>query len=548
VPPALRDAIAALRDAMANPGIRRLELSWLLATAGDLALFVVLLVVAYSRDGVVATGLLGAFRMAPAVVLGATSGAALRRWSGRTILLTSALVRTVVAIGAVLAIQEGSPTVVLLLLAALGGAAGAVVRPIQATLMPALARTPEELVAANVAWGTVEGIGALVGPALAAVVIAAGLLGAGAALAALAFGATAVAIAGLRFELEADASGSTGTSAGIQLIAGIRTLRRRPIPRWTMFGVFGQTTTRGLLNAVTVVAAVHLLDLGEPGVGTLNAAMGVGGLVGGLFAMSLVRPTNLIASGTVALAFWGLPIAVIGLVAQPGAALVAMAVIGIANSTFDVALLTIFQRACSNEERGPVFAVFEAVAGLGVVVGSLLGPVLIGAFGDRGGIVVAGAILPFVAVLIYGRIGRISDVSTVDRTTVDLLRRIPAFAALPLTGIERLASAARREGHGAGEVVMHQGDVGDRFLVIEAGEVDIVVDGLTVQRLGPGAGIGEVALLRQSPRTATVIAVTDVRALTIGSGDFCAAVSGPTALGLIEHVARERLSRASAGS
>jgi CRP-like cAMP-binding protein len=95
---------------------------------------------------------------------------------------------------------------------------------------------------------------------------------------------------------------------------------------------------------------------------------------------------------------------------------------------------------------------------------------------------------------------------------------------------------------------MHQGDVGDRFLVIEAGEVDIVVDGLTVQRLGPGAGIGEVALLRQSPRTATVIAVTDVRALTIGSGDFCAAVSGPTALGLIEHVARERLSRASAGS
>ena len=103
--------------------------------------------------------------------------------------------------------------------------------------------------------------------------------------------------------------------------------------------------------------------------------------------------------------------------------------------------------------------------------------------------------------------------------------------------------AARLERHPADAILMEQGDVGDRFLVIETGDVDIRIDGRSVQRLGPGAGIGEVALLRASPRTATVVAVTDVRAVTIGAGDFCAAVSGPTALALMERVVRERLAR-----
>ena len=540
---AIRQAAAALRDAMTNPGIRRLEIAWMLGIAADVALFVVLLVVAYSRDGVVATGLLGAFRMAPAVLSGAGSGALLRRWSGRTILLAAAVVRTAVAILALLAIQGEAPTVVLLLLAAVGGGAGAVVRPIQATLMPALARTPEELVAANVAWGTVEGIGSLVGPAIAAGLIAAGLFAAVAGLAAVGFAASALAVLGLRFEQAADDRAAAGSAMGVQLAEGIRALRRRQVPRWSILAVFGQTMTRGMLNALIVVASIELLSLGDAGVGTLNALIGVGGLVGGLFTMSIVRPANLIGAGMVALAFWGLPIAVVGLVPRADVAIVAMAVIGVSNAAFDVAILTIFQRGSSNEERGPVFAVFEAIAGLGVVVGSLLAPVLIDALGDRQAMVVAGAILPIVAVVIYTRIGRIAAVSTVDETIVALLRRVPAFAALPLTAIERLAGAARLERHPADAILMEQGDVGDRFLVIETGDVDIRIDGRSVQRLGPGAGIGEVALLRASPRTATVVAVTDVRAVTIGAGDFCAAVSGPTALALMERVVRERLAR-----
>jgi Cyclic nucleotide-binding domain len=533
----------AFRAAMANDGIRRLEVGWMLGIGADSALTVALLIVAFQRGGVAGVGLLGAFRMAPAIVSGAASGAAVRRWSGRTVLLAAAVLRTVVAILTLVAIGGAAPIVVLYLLAATGGAAGAIVRPVQATLMPAVARTPEELVAANVAWGTVEGIGSLVGPAIAAVLIAIGLLGLVAGVAAVAFASTAVVMLGLRFEQALDATAGAASTSGVQLVEGLRVLRRRPIARWSMLGVFGQTMTRGLLNVVVVVAAVDLLGMGESGVGTLNVAMGVGGLLGGLFAMSLVRPAGLLSAQTISLATWGLPIALIGLLPDVRVGIVAMAIIGVANAVFDGTVFTIFQRACTNQERGPIFAVFEGVAGLGVVLGSLLGPVLLADLGDRGGIVVAGAILPILATVVFIRIGRLPKVTTIDEDVVALLRRIPAFDALPLTGIERLAEAAATEHHGAGSIVMRQGDAGDRFVIVERGEVEVRIDGRVVQQLGAGSGIGEVALLRSTPRTATVTALTDVELITVGSADFCAAVSGPSALGLMERVVRERLGR-----
>lgn len=541
---AIRRALAAFRAAMANGGIRRLELGWMLGTAGDAALLVALLVVAFDRGGIVATGLLGAFRMAPAIVSGAASGAAMRRWSGRGVLLAVAILRTAVALLTVGAIAVAAPIELLYVVAALAGGVGAIVRPIQATLMPAVARTPEELVAANVAWGTVEGLGSLAGPALAAALIAAGRLEAVPAAAAVAFGLTVIVIAGLRFEQASDAVAGGASMHGVQLVEGLRVLRRRTIARWSTIGVLAQTMTRGLLNAIVVVASVELLGLGDPGVGTLNAAMGLGGLFGGLFAMSVVRPANLLSAQSVSLAFWGLPIAVLGLLPEPAIGIAVMAVIGIANAAFDASVLTIFQRACANEERGPVFAVFEAAAGVGVVLGSLLAPVLLDVFGHRGGIVVAGSILPIVAVVVFIRIGRLPHVATIDEGVVALLRRVPAFDALPLTGIERLAGAAGTERHAAGAVLMRQGDAGDRFVVVARGEVDVRVDGQVVQRLGPGAGIGEVALLRSTARTATVTAITEVDLVTIASPDFCAAVSGPAALSLMERVVRERLGRA----
>jgi hypothetical protein len=223
-----------------------------------------------------------------------------------------------------------------------------------------------------------------------------------------------------------------------------------------------------------------------------------------------------------------------------------MVIVGVANAVFDVALFTIFQRGTANEERAPVFSVFEGVVGAGAVTGSLLAPVLLHAFGTRGALGVTGAILPIVAVIIYARIGRTDKLSVVDEPTLLLLREVQAFADLPLTAFERLAGALEPLTFEPGETIMREGDPGDRFVVIDAGEVEVTAQGRPMQRLARGAGLGEIALLRRSPRTATVTALTPVTAFAISCTAFVAAVSGPAAAATTERIAAANLRRSAA--
>ena len=529
---------------MSNEGIRRLEASWAFGIAADTGLIVVLLVVVYLRDGVVAAGLLGAVRMVPAVLSGMLAGAILERFRAKRLLLALGVTRTAAAVLCAIVIATDAPTVLLFVLAAIGAAAAAPVRPTLATLMPAVARSPAELVAANMAWSTGEGLGSVIGPFATGLLIAAGLPALGAAAAALAFLGGTLSVAGLRFEQARDATGGAGEAAGgLRLMDGVRALRRRPVVRWTMVGVFGQVMTRALLNPLLVVASIELLSMGEGGVGLLNAALGVGGLVGAVFAISLTRTDRLIRTMSASLAWWGAPIAVLGLLTLPAVGLAAMVVVGVANAVYDVALLTIFQRGTANDERAPVFSVFEGTVGLAFVTGSLLAPVLLAAFGPRGALAVSGAILPIVALIIYGRIGRADRVSVVDEPRLQLLREVPAFAELPLTAFERLADGLEPLSFAAGDTIMREGEQGDRFIVIQSGDVEVSVDGRPVQRAGRGAGLGEIALLRRSPRTATVTALSAVTAFAIPGSSFVAAVSGPAAAAVTERIAEANLQR-----
>lgn len=544
----IRSLLGSLRGAMSNEGIRRLEASWALGIAADTGLLVVLIVVVYLRDGVVAAGVLGAVRMVPAVLSGMLAGATLERFRGERVLLALGLIRAAAAGACALVIVTGAPVVWLTVLAAFVAAAGAPVRPTQATLMPAIARSPAELVAANMAWSTGEGLGSMLGPFVTGLLVAAGRPEVGALLAAATFLASAIIVARLRFEHAADATGGAGAAGGgLRLADGIRTLRRRPVIGWTMVGIFSQVLTRFLLAPLLVVAAIELLAIGEAGVGLLNAALGLGGLVGAVFAISLTRSDRLIRTGTTALAYWGAPIALIGLFPVPAIAVGAMVVVGVANAVFDVALFTIFQRGTANDERAPVFSVFEGVVGAGAVTGSLLAPVLLSAFGTRGALGITGAILPIIALVIYARIGRTDRLTVVDEPTLHLLRDVPAFADLPLTAFERLSGGLEPLTFAAGDTIMREGEPGDRFVVVKSGEVEVTASGRPMQRLGRGAGLGEIALLRRSPRTATVTALTPVTAYAISCAAFVAAVSGPAAAATTERIAAANMRRGSAG-
>jgi hypothetical protein len=292
------------------------------------------------------------------------------------------------------------------------------------------------------------------------------------------------------------------------------------------------------------VASIELLQMGEPGVGLLNAALGLGGLFGAVFAVGATRPEGLIRAQSIALFLWGAPIAAIGLLPSPALGLAALAVVGLANAVYDVAIFTIFQRGTSNAERSPVFAVFEGAVGLGAITGSLLAPALLAVFGERGALIASGSILPVVSLVIYARLRKADRVSAVDEPLVQLLRSVSCFAELPLTAIERLTSGLVPVRFEAGETLMRQGEPGDRFIVIKSGEIDVSVDGHSIERLGPGNGVGEIALLHRSPRTATVMALTPVTGYGIGAPTFLAAVSGPASVAVTERVAAGHLERA----
>ncbi len=527
----------------------------MLGIAADSALVVVTLVTVFNRGGVIAAGLLGAVRMGPAVIGGMLAGVLLERFRGDRILVAIGLIRAISAGLTAVVIATAGPTMVdhqltlllLFVLAAVAAGAGAPVRPTQVTLMPAIARSPRELIAANTAWSMGEGLGAFGGPFVAGVLMAVGMPTTVAAVAAAAFLLTAAVGAGLRFEQAADASGGGRHAAGgLRLKDGVRAIRHRSVLVWSMLGTYGQVLTRGLLSALMVVASIDLLGMGQSGMGLLSAALGFGGLIGAIFALSSTRPERLVRTEAAGLVFWGLPIAVMGVLPFPSVALAAMVVIGVANATYDIALFTIFQRASANDERAPVLSVLEGVIGLGAISGSLLAPVLLLAFGTRGALLIGGAILPIIAGAIYWRIGHAGGIAIVDERLVALLRRVPAFAELPLTAVERLAAGLVPVAGPAGTALMTQGEAGDRFIVIATGEVDVLVDGRPINRLGSGAGVGEIALLRRTPRTATIRAVTDVTGYSVDASTFCAAVAGPAAAAVTERMAQANLIRVGA--
>ena len=551
-PHALRAALAALREALSNDAIRRLGISWMVGIAADSALLVVTLVTVFNRGGVVGAALVGAVRMVPAVAAGMSAGTMVDRFRGDRILVVLGLIRAFSAGLTAWAIATAGPSVddkqvtmiLLFVAAALAAASGAPVRPTQVTLMPAIARSPRELVAANTLWSTGEGVGAFVGPFVAGALMSVGAHRGVALLAAVGFVVTAVIALGLRFEQAGDAGGGQRTSGGFHLLDGVRAVRAKSLIAWTMLGTFGQVVTRGLMNALVVVASIELLRLGQSGMGLLSAALGFGGLLGALIAMSSTRSERLVRTEIVGLVFWGLPLAVMGIVPEPEIALAAMIVIGVANATYDVALFTILQRASTNEDRGPVLSVLEGVIGLGAVTGSLLAPLLMFGLGTRGALIVSGLILPVIAVLMYVRIGHSEQITIVNESLIRLLRRVPAFAELPMTAVERVAAGLVPFRVAAGDALMGQGEHGEDFMVVETGEVEVLVNGRPIHRLGPGAGVGEIALLRRSPRTATVIALTDVTGYSVDAATFLAAVAGPAAAATTERMAQANLLRA----
>ena len=516
---------SSLLTAAANGQIRKVQLAWGCAIAAEWAHFVALGVYAYGHGGASAVGLAGLIRLLPAAALAPFAASLGDRFPRERFILGASLLGAL-ALAASAASAAAGDTALVYGFAAVVGLSSTLFRPALQALLPSLARTPEELIAANAATSTMEGLGTLVGPLLAGALVALMDVAAVFTAAAGVFLVAAGLLLGVR--VRGRVPGTTAPRAPVRrmLGAGFVAVAQAPRPRLLISLGVAQSFVRGCLNVLIVVAAFGILDGGGSEVGYLTAAIGAGGMIGALGAMTLGSRRLAVVFG-LALVFWGLPIALLAGSAYLPAAIVLLAVVGVANSVEDVAIITLLQRTADEELLTRVLAVLWGVAMGAVAVGSLAAPVIVDAVGVHAAFVVVGLILPLLTIATYRRLIAI-DRAVAPSRELDLIGEVPMFAPLSLAAKESLAASLVPVAFAPGQRVIRAGEIGDEFYVVAEGELEIDAGG-TRTTAAAGDYFGEIALLRDVPRTATVTARAKSLLYALPRSAFLAAVTAHAA-------------------
>jgi predicted MFS family arabinose efflux permease len=527
--PRLRKRLQAAGEAFVsnavNSNLRRAQLSFLGAWTAEWAFTVALGIVAYRDGGATAVGLVGLLRMVPSAVVAPLAAPLADRGRRERVLVLVSTVRGVATGAAGIVVALNGPVSIVYVLAMLSTIAATLYRPAHSALLPSLCRTGHELASANIVRGLLDSAATLLGPLLAAVLLKFTDV-------AVVFGvasAASLAAAALVLRLRYDAPPRPAAPPG-RLLAdaaeGVRAIvRSRDLALLTGLGM-AQTFTRGALTVFTVVVALDLLRTGEPGVATLTAAIGVGAVIGSLCASLLVGSQRLAQWFGIGVALWGLPIALIPLFPRQATAFTLLACVGMGNALVDVGLFTLMARLAPDDVLARVFGLLESLVALSVGLGAIVASLVIDLTSVRVALVAVGAVCPILAAAAWRRLRHLDrDIGVLDEE-IELLHGVPMLKPLPLPAIEQLARGLESVHVPAGQAVFRQGDLADRFYVIETGAADVVGDGRLVATLGPGDGFGEIGLLRTVPRTATVRATSDLELQALTCIRFLPAVTG----------------------
>ena len=524
---ALRYRLSAGADVWSHPALRRLTIAWSVFFVIDAVSFVALSVWAFDRGDARAVGVIALCRLLPGAIALPVGAWASDRFPRRRVITLVFAGQSAVLAALVVATVADSSLVVVAGLVSVSGVIAAPYRPAHLAMLPLVARSPQELVAANVAGGAVEGAALLAGPVLAAVLL---LLGGPPAALVLALTVAllgCVVVAGVHSPSDPSvALRQASEGPFVALTGGIRVLRADRGLALVVGCFTAQLFVRGVLNVLLVLASFDLLGLGAGGVGWLAAAMGAGAIVGAAGAAGLTGRRRLGAPFAMGLVLWGAPMAMIGLVPRPVLALVALGVIGAGNSLLDVSGFTLLQRLGDDRVLGRVFGVlFTAGIAFGGV-GAIVAPSAVDALGLRWSLVAAGMLLPLVALLARPGLRRIDGASEPPSQALLAMTQVELLRALSPTTLEKLAARSVVSPVSGGEVIVHQGDPADRFYVIVSGDVEVSVDGTPVKVNSAGECFGETGLMRRAPRNATVRALTDVCVVAVDGQAFVDAVNG----------------------
>jgi MFS family permease len=520
-------ALRALALDFGNRDLGLLGLARVATSFANWSFAIALGVYGFEAHGAVGVGLVALVRFLPGAVASPFAGLLIDRYPRRTALLASSLAMALVLAGATVAASLDAPTAVVFVFPALFAIASCAYGPAESALIPGLARTPQELSASNVTHSAMENGGFLTAAIATGFLLAATSPGFVFGVATAAAVLATIVIATIQRDRRPDYVAEGDIAGAVREVGlGLRTLVEHPALRLAAATLIVLLLFEGFADVLVIVMALELLHLEESSVGFLNANWGLGALLGGAGLALLLDRGKLviaIAGGSLLL---GLATMLPGIWPGSASAYVGWLAIGVGFTFVEVAAKTLMQRLGSDETLGRAIGTLESARLAAMALGSIGAIVLIELLHTRGALIALGALMPVFVLVCWARLRAFEVGAPVAEGPYQLLRGNSIFAPLPIATLERLSHDLVPVGVAAGEDVIVQGELGDRFFLIERGEVEVFEDGAFRRNEGPGESFGEIALLHDVPRTATVRTTVETRLLALERDQFLLAVTG----------------------
>jgi MFS family permease len=482
----------------------------------------------FDHGGATAVGVVALVRLAPGAIASPFAGLLSDRFSRRAVLIGSGIAMSAVLAAATNVAAFNGPPWLILALAGLFTVAISGYAPAESAMLPLLAKTPQELSAANVTHSTMESLGFLLAALLTGVILVV-------ASPAVVFAAAAVVallnvalLSGIAPDRRPEYAPLDDELTGIvsETSLGFRTLMNHSALRISAAVILMLVFFEGLADVLIVVLALELLHLSHGSVGFLNAAWGIGALLGAAGLALLLQRGRLVGALVGGSLVIGAAAALPGAWTVPVAAYLGWLGIGLGYTFIEVAAKTLLQRLGSDETLGRVIGSLESGRLGAMALGSISASAAVALLGADGALFVLAALMPVFILLCWTSLRAYEVGAPVAEDSFGLLRGNSIFSPLPIATLERLSRDLVPVTAEAGEEVITQGDQGDSFYLIEEGEVEVFENGNFRRNEGPGESFGEIALLREVPRTATVRATEQTRLLRLERDQFIGAVTG----------------------
>ncbi|MEA2461443.1 MAG: hypothetical protein QOH90_1620 [Actinomycetota bacterium] len=518
------------RDLFRKSDFRLLLSGLAISSAGDWLYGVSLIVFVFEETHSAAwVGATTIVRLVPYILFGALGGVIADRYEKRTVMVMSDLTRAALMFGLAIAAALSAPAVLALAFAFLATAAGTPFGPALGALLPKVC-DEDELAAANALTSTVEHVALVVGPAIGALLLLLGSAAGAFAANGFTFLASALLTSRVKARMLVRGEAEEVQSIGSRMAEGIAGIKASGAASLIVLLLIAAAGLYGFELVFTVLLAEGPLNMGAEGVGWLSTAVGVGGTAAAIITgrVASSRRSDIVLLASVGL--MGLPFVALAGTKIVFLALLLMGMVGVGNIIFDVVAMTILQRVVAEHLLARVLGILDSLAVAAMLVGSILAPLLVRVFSLQTALVVVGIVLPAGCLLSIPRLRTLRGAANraMDELAplVGLLERSGAFEGAARPTLEGLAGAMKKETVHAGDVLIRQGEAADDFFIVEQGAFKVTSRGeagqqeVEVNQLGDGDYFGEIGLLENVERTATVTATSDGTVYRVGGREF----------------------------